>query len=230
MQPWREALRRCVPGEAGQYFSRMSDAVSGVPELRPMLRSLISGNPGLALLYLRDSTPQEFREWSGAILKNDPALHALSDPQKTELFRLWAERGDAVELTTLLSANPAWQPLAWRQIAMLQAAGGDVKGACETFLKFMPVPVLPNFSPAEKIDAMSRRLLLKPNDYKTGYALYAALTAEKNTARALKVLRGLTSRADCPSYFHYLEARLAFEMQDYATAWNAAKKSGRFPE
>jgi O-antigen ligase/Flp pilus assembly protein TadD len=222
--PWRETLRRCVPGGEPEYYAQMLAFVNGVPELRRMMHALARGNFALELVWLRESTAAEFGEFSTALLKNDPALHAADDLQKTAFFRLWSQRGDAAELMRLLSANPQWQPLAWRQIAENLAANGDAKGACETAFKFLSAPALPKIQRAEETGELRRRLLLNPGDFRAGYALYAALAESKNDGEAMEVLHGMTSRADCPPYFHYLEARLAFQTGQYAAAWSALEK------
>jgi O-antigen ligase/tetratricopeptide (TPR) repeat protein len=222
--PWRETLRRCVPGGEPEYYAQMLGFVNGVPELRRIMHALAQGNFDLELIWLRDATTVEFGEVSTAILKNDPALRALNDLQKTAFFRLWSQRGNAEELMQLLTTNPQWQPFAWRRIAEHLATRGDAKGACETAFKYLTTPALPKLSRTEDIDGLKHRLLLNPGDYRTGYALFTGLTEQKKSDEAMGVLRGMTSRPDCPRYFYFLEAKLAFQTQQYAAAWNALKK------
>lgn len=221
---WSETLRRCPPQEAPQYYARMLDFVGGDSALRGMLHRLAGKSFDLELVYLGGATADEFKDVINGVLHSDPELRSLNDGQKAALFRLWAAKGDAADLMQRFSANAGWQRLAWRQMAGYKAAQGDPQGACETALRFLPPPVLPGISRSDRAGDLRQRLLLHSGDYAAGYALYGALMDEKDEHAAMQVLRGLTARPDCPRYFHFLEARLAFRLRDFAASWSALQK------
>lgn len=223
---WRETLRRCPPREQTQYYARMLDVAGGDPALRGILRRVTTKNFDLEMIYLSGAPADEVRDYIDTVLQRDPELRSLNDGQKTAFFQLWGAKGDADDLMRRLSANAAWQPLAWRQLAAWRAARGDLQGACEIALRFLPPPALPGIARPGNAGELRQRLLLHPGDFAAGYALYATLMSDKDERAAMQVLRGLTERPDCPRYFHFLEATLAFRHGDPAAAWDALQKYG----
>jgi len=220
---WRETLRRCPSQEAAQYYEYMLGYTGENSVLLGMLRSLAGGRKDLGLVWLSAANGEELKTGIRSILQSDPDLHSLTDGQKTTFFRLWAKSGDP-ELMQRLSQNTYWQHLAWRQIAADRASRKDLRGACEVAFQSMPQPALPKATVSGDNQELHRRLLRRPDDFLAGYTLYTMLKVQGNFVAAMDVLQGLAKSPDCPRYIYFLEADLAFRMQDFPDAWKALQK------
>jgi hypothetical protein len=73
------------------------------------------------------------------------------------------------------------------------------------------------------VSELRRRLLEHPGDFLAGYAL-SSILSQKDPAAALRVVRGLTASPECPNYFYFLKARLAYRTGDFAGAWDDFRK------
>jgi len=221
---WDETLRRCQLEEAAQYYGWMLDAANRVPDLRRMLHPLAKGRPGLEIVYLDYAPEEEARAEVSSLLKKDPDLHSLADEAKTAFFRIWMKNGGGADLARLFWTKPAWQRTAWRQVASYLATQGDLRGACEVALKCMPQPEFPRVMIPGGIDELRRRLVLHSDDFLAGYAASTALMSQNNDDLAMEIVRGFTASSGCPKYFYFLEAQIAFRMQDFPAAWEALQK------
>jgi len=85
----------------------------------------------------------------------------------------------------------------------------------------MPPPKFPNVAIAGGIEELRRRLVLNGDDFLAGYGMIKGLMDQQNNTMAMQVVKGFTGAEGCPKYFHFLEAEIAFRMQDYPSAWKA---------
>jgi hypothetical protein len=176
----------------------------------------------LELAYLNGVAGDELKAGVVSVLQNDPGLHSLDDAQKVAFFRLWA-RSDSDGFMQRLSNTPSWQRLAWRQVAALRVSHADMRGGCELAFQFTPKPALPQILRPRDEGELRRRFLKHPDDFLAGYALCEILS-KKDEAAALQVARGLTALPECPNYFYFLEAALAYRTKDFPGAWRALQK------
>ncbi|MGB8353009.1 MAG: O-antigen ligase family protein [Chthoniobacteraceae bacterium] len=221
---WAETLRRCPPQEAAQYYSQMLDAANQVSNLRGLLHPLAEGRTGLEIIYLEHAPGDEARAAISSLLKKDPDLHSLTDEEKIAFLRMWASKGGGADLAQLFWSKPAWQRMAWRPVAQYFAARNDLKEATEAALQGMQQPEFPKITIPGGIGEARRRLLVHNDDFLAGYAVITALMGQNNNGLALEIVRGFTALPDCPKYFYFLEAEIAFRMQDFPAAWKALQK------
>jgi len=221
---WDETLRRCQPEEIAQYYGWMLDDANRVPGLRRMLHPLAKVRPGLEIVYLDHVPGEDAGAAIRSLLKKDPDLHSLTDEAKTAFFRIWVRNGGGADLARLFWTKPAWQRAAWRQVASYLASQGDLHGACEAALQCMPQPEFPKVVISGGIEEWRRRLVLHSDDFLAGYAASTALMSQNNNELALEIVRGFTALPECPKYFHFIEAEIAFRMQDFPAAWEALQK------
>ena len=60
-----------------------------------------------------------------------------------------------------------------------------------------------------------------PDNYAVGFELYRAQKQAGRIDDALNTVRHFSDRRSSPAYFHYLEAQLWAEKQNYDRAWSA---------
>ena len=98
------------------------------------------------------------------------------------------------------------------------------KELAKRLCKCMPQPEFPKITLPGGMEELHHRLLLHPDDFLAGYAASTALMNQKNDVMAMEVVRGFTALPDCPKYFYFLEAEIAFRMQDFSSAWSTLQK------
>ena len=218
---WREALRRAGPERAEVYASMLTDAAMQNPQLGPILKEFGLGQPGLALAYLRRLSGVHLADGLAQLLKNDPNLQSLSEPEKLALFDLWAERGDLEQLARNIQAHPDWMRYAWLGMAKYHANKKDFRQAYEWTQRFGEAVALPRISGNESLEQLQRRYVSNPDNYITGYALYLEQIQRGRTDDALVTARHFSERPNSPAYFRFLESECWAKKGNWERAWNA---------
>lgn len=220
---WNEALRRAKHNRAGLY-RQMLVAAASAPEIRSGLRALALEEPELLLVFLAQATSEEVAVEVERVLREDPALKSLAAAQREALFSIWANRGNQALLIERFLAHPEWLAAGWRVYARVLAERKDFRAACELVHRFTPAPALPALTPAKSLAELRRALLILPNDFVTGFALYQAQMAANTPADALDTLRRLTAVPQCPKYFFYLRGQVEMQLEAWESAWRSWAK------
>lgn len=218
--PWYEALRRSGERKV-EYFRHMLEMSRGIHVAEEEMFSLTYRDPELLLVFLEYTTPLEFQQELDKLLEEDPALKTLTGQQQLELFTLWAQKGNAAALEQQLQLHPEWARHAWQGLALVRAAQGQYREACELLQRHASPPRLPPPSGGKSALELRKSLLVVTNDFSTAYALYQAQMRENETGLALDTVRRMTAQAGCPPYFHFLEANLAMAKEEWPAAWEA---------
>lgn len=220
---WQEALRRPAADPAALY-RRMLDEAGEHPELRDDLRLMALDDPELLLVFLEQATPAETTIEIERLLQEDPDLARLTATQRQRLLLLWARRGDRERLAATLDAKPQWREASWQAHALVLAGQGHFQAACELAQRSVLAPALPPVATTRSVADLQRDLLMRPDDFVAGFALYRAQRTANQRDDALATLRRLTPLPACPRYFHYLEAQLAMELGQWQNAWGAWRR------
>ena len=154
-------------------------------------------------------------------LQHDPKLQTFSGEEKTRFFLLWADRGDLNELARELERHPDWMSHAWRAMAMYQSRRNDFRAAMEIVRRFGETPVLPDVKADVSIDQLRQAFQTKPYDFEVGYQLYREQIRNERTDDALMTVRHFAEMANCPKYFHFLEAEAWIKKGNWERAWKA---------
>ena len=226
MTAWREALRR-ADAERPVLYSRMLSAASQLnPRVNQMLEQFGGTQPDLALMYLERANRQDFASALARFLEHDPALQSMTAAQRNQLFALWSEKGDLEHLASLVNSYPQLLAEAWRGVAKFHASRGDSRAAYELAKQFTPAPKLPEPTRGSSIEQLQKALFATPNNYGVGFTLYTEQMRAGNVDDALITVRRFTESADCPPYFHFLEAEAWAAKQNFERAWVARQKFG----
>ena len=223
---WQEALRRAnTSRRPGVYARMLSSASLRSPELRRILGERGVSRHDLALPYIAQLMGADFNQAITQILKNDPDLSSYTEPEKLALFDLWSERGYGEVLSRAVQQNPNWLPYAWFGIAKYDASKNDFRGAYELTRKYGEPAAMPRLNSPEKAESdlvrLESQFRASPDNYAIGYELYRAQKQAGRIDDALNTVRHFSDRRNSPTYFHYLEAELWAEKQNYDRAWNA---------
>lgn len=218
---WREALRRAGPRRAEVYGQMLTLASQFNPAVNRSLEEFGATEHDLALAYLEHVSGDRFNVALTGLLKHDPDLTSLTGAEKTKLFVLWAQRGDVGRLAQLTHSHADWSRYAWRGVAKYRAAQKDYRGAFDLARRFGGTPALPQPSQRASLENLQTEFAANPNNYASGYALYRLQIEQGKTDDALASARHFTRRADCPPYFHFLEAEAWAAKQHWERAWTA---------
>ena len=223
---WQESLKRSQTEEAVQRYQRILGLIPKQPALLSQAHRLASGNARLEAVWLEAVQPGEFEQGLNTLLKLDPQLRSLPAGEQALLFERWATQGNRAELILRLEQNPVWQRNGWKAVANAFAAQNDFQAACQLARRFIVPPVLPGIVHEANSRTLQRRILLSPNDFAAGYALYGAQIKEGQEKDALDTLEQMTAAPKCPAYFYYLLAELRAGRGEWERSWKAFSRFG----
>ena len=218
---WREALRRAGPEKAGVYRTIVLNAPKNNPVVTQLLEETALQEPDLALAYLREITGATFNNALARLLKTDPDLRTLNDPQKRALFALWSERGNQDGLARAVTEHPDWLQYAWLGMARYHAGKNNFRDAYQLTQRFGEAVALPRISENDSVEELKKRFSASPENYAIGYALYRKQIQNGQIDDALQTVRHFTERPTSPIYFRYLEAEGWAAKENWERAWNA---------
>ena len=225
---WQEALRRVsATRRAGVYARMLSGASLRSPELRRILAERGTSRHDLALPYLAQLMGADFNHAIDEVLRNDSDLSSYTEPEKMALFDLWSERGDGEMLARAIEQHPDWLSYAWFGIAKYDVSKNDFRSAYDLTQKYGEPAAMPrlesgvNRQSGSDLVRLESQLRASPDNYAIGYELYRAQKQSGRIDDALTTVRHFSDRRNSPPYFHYLEAQLWAEKQNYDRAWNA---------
>jgi hypothetical protein len=219
---WQEALRRANSDQrAGVYARMLSSSALRSPALSRILAERGVSRHDLALPYLSQLTGSEFNAAVSEVLKNDADLKSYSEPEKLALFSLWSERGDGGMLAQAVQQHPNWLSYAWFGIAKFDASKNDFRTAYDLTQKYGEPAALPRISSSATLVQLESQFRASPDNYAIGYELCRAQKQAGRIDDALQTVRHFSERNNSPAYFHFLEAQLWSEKQNYERAWNA---------
>lgn len=217
---WVETLRRAGPAR-GDYFRQILEQGRGLPGVEEELFSLAFNDRELLVIFMAQASREEFRQELDKLLLEDPELSSLTREQRKQVFDQWGRKGDGELLEEALNHHPGWLETAWFGLAAVQAQRGGFAAACNLAERFSARPVLPQLKAQSSEDELRRRLYQAPDDFAVAYALYELRRRAGRTEDALSALGQTTSRLGCPRYFHYLEANLRSQKENWPDAWAA---------
>lgn len=225
--PWHEALRRLsVYGERtgerrSALYEQMLSRAEAFPVIRDEVRALALDDHDLMLVFMRHATREEFQIELQRMLFEDPELKTVPQALRPSLFALWATHGDREQLEEQLLQKQDWLGTGWLSLASIRASREEYESACELVRKFAAKPVLPPALFQKGVAELRTDFLTLTNDFTSGYFLYLAELQAGRTNDALFVLQRVTQQPACPRYFHFIEAQLWTERQDWKAAWRA---------
>ncbi len=218
-----EACRR-TPSRAAEFIGPLYAARHVDPDFVDGLSGAVLRNPTLEVALAERMAGADLPGFIARILRVDPDLAKLDDPQKLRLFRVWAMYGDPQTLAASMTLHPAWQALGWRWWAEARGRAGTPEAwqeACHIAARHLPKPDVPALEDSRSLAQLQRVVVGNFDDAAAVLALYRAQRVAGDSAGALQTLHQITVRADAPSYFSYLEAQLATETGQWKTGWEA---------
>jgi len=221
---WREALRRVGVQRLEIFGHMLALSSQHSPAVRRGLEEIGMVQHDLALIYLQGAAGDAFMTALQRLLARDPTLQTLSNEEKVKLFSLWAEKGDREVLAREVAAHPDWMNHAWRAMAKHHASRKDFRGALEIVRRFGDTPPLPAAVAGSSIDQLRQAFHAAPDNYGIGYQLYREQMREGKIDEALMTVRHFTDIANCPRYFHFLEAEAWAAKENWERAWKAWEK------
>jgi O-antigen ligase len=221
---WREALRRAGEQRTEVYGRMLALAAQHNPRVYQSLGDFGIPHHDLALTFFQQAGGARLMAAIQRFLEYDPRLETVTTEERLDLFKIWAERGDAAELARAVETHPEWLSEAWPGVAKYYAAQNDFRKAYEMVRRHGGTPALPSVSEGASIDELRQALHASPNNYGIGFQLYSAQLRQAQVDEALMTVRHFTALPGAPRYFHFLEAEAWAEKQDWERAWNARKK------
>jgi hypothetical protein len=218
---WRDALRKAGSKRSEAFASMLTNATLRSPEVSKILEEVGFTQPDLALAYLGRLSGPAFREGVQQMLKKDPNLGILSEPQKLAFFDLWSERGDLEQLTAYVGGHSEWLSYAWLGMAKYRASKKDFRAAYDLTQNFGEAVAMPRVSEDAPLQELQKRYYSNPDSYLVGYALYRAQIKNSRVDDALNTARHFSERPNSPAYFHFLEAQCWATKQNWERAWLA---------
>jgi hypothetical protein len=221
---WEEALRRVGVQRLEMYGQMLALASQRSPAVRRGLEEIGMTQHDLALVYLKGAAGAGFMTALHRFLEHDPDLQTFSADEKVRFFLLWATRGDLNELAREVETHPDWMRHAWRAMAKYHASRNDFRSAFEAVRRFGETPPLPAAVAGSSIDQLQKAFQATPDNYGVGYQLYREQMLQGRTDDALMTVRHFTDLANCPPYFHFLEAEAWAAKENWERAWKASEK------
>lgn len=218
---WQESLRRADAGKIEMYGHMVSLASQHSPRVRQGLEEIALVHHDLLLVYLQGAAGADFMKAVHRSLEHDPNLQSFADDEKIRLFSLWADRGDLTELGRDVALHPDWMKFAWRAVAKYHSRRNDFRAAFEVVRRFGETPALPETTGGASIDQLRQKFQAMPYDYEVGYQLYREQMRGGKVDDALVTIRHFTDGANCPNYFHFLEADAWAAKGNWERAWRA---------
>ena len=217
-----EASRR-EPARAGQYMDSVFSVAPQDTAFQTQMSQIARGSPLLMLPFLNELEPPQSGAFIAACVRVDPDLRKLSQAQRTEFFRFWAQRGDAAALAARMARRPDWQHLGWRWWADACAHAGAYEEACGIVARFAKAPAVPELGGVEDVPRteLAQQAATTPADASLALRLYNADCKAGDVPAALAAVRRITALPEAPAYFHFLEAKTAAQTGDWADSWKA---------
>jgi O-Antigen ligase len=218
MQAWREYIRR-DPKRGYESFGGRLWTIHTNPTLMSEARK-IATTPALKLAYLgAEVRPAEFSEVLAELLRQQPTLEGLEPESRTQLFRLWQQRGDKDALKTSLLKNLKWQQDGWQILCEEFAREGEYEHAYRLAVQYEPSPVSQSLSAALDMNQLERNFLFNPTDPRVGLDLYFAQKSKLQWNAALGTLEKIAGLPNSPAYIKYEMASVHAQKQDFRKAW-----------
>ncbi len=221
MTAWNESLRRARPDRDELYGRMLAKAAVSNRTAHAMLMELGGTQPDLALRHLESARGGEFASVLDRLLAHDQTLAQLTPAQRSRLFVLWSDYGDAAKLEAFLQTHPDLLDFGWRGIAKQKVVAGDFRGAYELAARFGARPATPQVQAGASAEQLQRELLADSKDYLAAFSLSQLQMNAGKTNDALITLRRLTENPTVPPYFHFLEAEAWAANQNWPNAWKS---------
>ena len=217
IQAYQEFIRRFP--ERSDYYGMLLGEIQSNPELKREARKIAS-TPALKLIYLRQAVqPAEFIEVLAELLRQQPTLEGLEPESRSEIFRLWQQRGDKDALKTALLKNLKWQQDGWQVLCEEFAREGQYEHAYRLAVQYEPSPVSQSLSAALDMNQLERNFLFNPTDPRVGLDLYFAQKSKLQWNAALGTLEKIAGLPNSPAYIKYEMASMYAQKQDFRKAW-----------
>jgi tetratricopeptide (TPR) repeat protein len=222
-QIWREAMERS-PVLAKPVYAGAFAQVKDDTDLRERWRKLGELKNWSRLSFLHNATPTEFVIEMERILSEDPDLQSFTPTEQKGIFRVWYERGGKLALLDALNQHPAWQKIAWREMAQSYGDYQDYRQACETVTRLAPRPQLPETPSPDAIPDLRARFRSGKNAQDAGLSLAMAQAKNGELDDALRILQMLAADPKPLPAVHFVQGELWAQKGDYQKAWQAFSK------
>lgn len=218
IQAWREFIRRDPKRGVENYQSRLW-TIHNNPLFMSEARK-IATTPALKLAYLAaEVRPSEFSEVLAELIRQQPTLEGLEPESRTELFRLWQQRGDKTALKTALQKNLKWQQDGWQVLCEEFAREGLYEHAYRLAVQYEPSPTSQSLSAALDLNQLEQNFLFNPTDPRVGLDLYFGQKSKLQWNAALNTLEKVAGLPNSPAYIKYEMASVYAQKQDFRKAW-----------
>jgi hypothetical protein len=217
---WEEGMRRCG-NNAPDLYSQIFGVIKDDPGLRDRWRQLGLSNRKCFFIFLQNAEPVETRIELERVFSQDPQLQTFNQAETKALFHSWYQRGDKLALAQTLQDHPEWQKIAWVELARAYADYQDYRPACETVMRFLAPPDLPEIDPRQSIEALATRFRVNRDSGNDGLVLATAQFKSGALDNALTTISIASTAKRAPRALHYIEAKIWANKQNWPKAWQA---------
>ena len=222
---WSQMLQR-FPDDAEDLYGQIFQIVKLDSDLRDRWRELGRTNKRCLLAFFRLSEPVEFAVELERLFSEDPDLQTLTPNELSILFEAWYQKGDKLRLAETLREHPAWEKIAWRQLARAFADFQDYRQAFETVTPFSTPPVLPRID-ARQIPLLAARFQVNRDVGNDGLQLATAQFQSGALEDALRTIQIASTAPKAPRALHYMAAQIWAGKGDWPKAWQSIAKYER---
>ena len=218
-----EACRR-QPARAAFYMNGVSGmAGENRAAFQAQFQRVLRHDPAGEIAYLNSMNRADTPPMIAAILEDDPDLRAFNDVEKRTVLGLWASMGDAAAMDKATEAHPDWQRAGWRWWASACARISQEERACGIATRFAAPPRVPPAAAGavRPLGELQTEAQQSPSDPGAALRLYRAQRAVGDGYAAMDTLDRFLAQPGCPTYFFYLAALQAAELQHWGQAWEA---------
>jgi hypothetical protein len=129
--------------------------------------------------------------------------------------------GDRLSLAEMARDHPAWEDIAWSELARSYASFADYKQAGQMVLKHLSVPTLPTPASPQVEEVLAARFRLGQTNEHEGLVLAITQDANGRPAEALATLQTLLARPRPSPAVFFLESQWRIRNNEWQNAWGA---------
>jgi O-antigen ligase/tetratricopeptide (TPR) repeat protein len=225
--PWRECLRRHIPGstQLRDVYTNMLDKAMPFPELRAPLWSLADTSE-MQIVFLRHTTKgSEWEEYLARFLDLHPKIELLKPREIQTFLRVWHDLGDRSALVRLLETHQGLQSYGWKTMALELAREGRFEEAFLVAVKHVKKPQRPTRTSSTDLARLERSVVFNPTDIRAGIDLYFAYRANGDMDAARSTAEKVVALPEVPAYMKVELAALYAEEKNYRRAWETLEQT-----
>ncbi len=220
---WEEGMKRW-PDNAPELYRQLFSLVQSDADLRDRWRKLGESDAKLLPILFLAANGAEFRVELDRIFSMDPELRTLTRPEQRALFSAWYRVGDRLALAEVLREHPAWEDIAWPELARAYADLADYHQAYDLALHHCPPISLPAALSPSSINSLAARFRLGKTTEHEGLVLAISQNADGRSADALETAKVLSTQPKASRLVHFVESQMWANQQTWQKAWDALSK------